>query len=114
MSASAPQVRRSHQPSTPETAIRIARYSVFPRTASEHSRRSGFMRDDDGLRLVTTTPQQPGELLRINVHSLSGRTHDTLARVLSCEASGDEGRFEVGLEALDTRRTRFVRHETSV
>jgi hypothetical protein len=114
MSASAPQVRRSRRPSTRESAIRIARYSVFPRTASEHSRRSGFMRDDSGLRLVTTTPQQPGELLRINIQSLSGRTRDTLARVLSCEASGDEGRFEVALEALDTRRTRFVRPGTNV
>ena len=96
-------------------ALRIARYSVFPRAASEHSVRSGLMLDgrSASLRLVTTAPQQAGELLRISVQNLTGRTHDTLARVVSCERYGDEGRFELALEALDTRRPRFVRSPTN-
>jgi hypothetical protein len=92
--------------------IRIARYSVYPRVASEHSVQTGFTRDlsGKGIHLVTTTPELVGELLRIRIQNVGELdAHETLARVVDCDRSG-EGRFELTLEALDAHRPRFVRH----
>ena len=91
-------------------AIRIARYSVYPRAASEHAVQSGVVRETarGRLILVSSTPEAVGELLRVLVQDLGEGDDDTLARVVSCEARGP-GRFELGLEALDARRPRFVR-----
>jgi hypothetical protein len=73
------------------------------------------MRDgaEAGLRLVASAPEQAGELLRVSIESLAGRTRETLARVVSCERTGEGDRFEMALEALDTGRPRFVRRETN-
>jgi len=112
MSASAPQ-SEERVAGEPRQAgvIRLARFSVYPRGASEHSLRTGFTRDasDDALRLVTTTPEAVGELLRVHIQDIGdGDPGDVLARVVSCEHCGN-GRFELSLERLDALRPRFVR-----
>ncbi len=91
--------------------IRIARYSVYPRAASEHSVHTAFTRDGTGseLHLVTGSPAALGELLRVQVQDLGdGEPSETLARVVACRRMA-EGRFELTVDALAPLAPRFVR-----
>lgn len=91
--------------------IRLARYSVYPRAASEHALQTGFTRHASGdrMRLVTANAESVGALLRVRIQDIHERDGtETLARVVDCSQCG-EGRFELTLEALDAHRPRFVR-----
>lgn len=95
----------------PGGTIRLARYSVYPRAASEHAVQTGFTRNASGelLRLVTASAEAVGALLRVHIQDLDEREGtETLARVVACNQCG-EGRFELTLESLDAHRPRFVR-----
>ena len=96
----------------PFGTIRIARYSVYPRVASEHAVQTAFTRyaTGGGLHLVCSSAEAVGELLRIRIQGLGAReAHETLARVVACDQHS-AGRFELTLEALDAHEPRFVRH----
>lgn len=93
--------------------IRIARYSAYPRAATEHAVQTGFTRSgpDGLLHLITATPEPVGALLRVRIQDLDARDGgDTLARVVDCNGSGG-GRFELTLEALEAHRPRLVRRD---
>jgi hypothetical protein len=117
MSASATQLGESSLTTDLDQsgALRLARYCVYPRGTSEHSLQTGFTRKTSGsaFRLVTTTPEAVGELLRVHIQDFDREageedSSDVLARVVSCEPRGN-GRFELCLEPLDALRPRFVR-----
>lgn len=119
MSASAPQLEERTGASQ-SGVIRLARYSVYPRAASEHAVQTGLTRDSSGaaLQLVTTNAEAVGELLRVEIQDFSHASRDqasgadepvdVLARVVSCQRRGN-GRFELALERLDARRPLFAR-----
>jgi hypothetical protein len=115
MSASVPPALERSQADGPDVevrpggALRIARYSVYPRAANEHGVQTGVVRETADGRLVMSTSRAAatGELLRVLVHDHE-RDHDTLARVASCEARAP-GRFELALVPLDARRPMRVR-----
>jgi hypothetical protein len=90
--------------------LRIAEYSVFPRTERNHRVQAGFTRDEPGseMVLVTSSPESVGALLRVRIQGLEAHdSRDTLARVAACQQIN--GRFELQLEALDARTPRRVR-----
>ena len=114
MNAGAPETLRNDRllGCPPDGAIRIARYSVYPRVASEHAVQTAFTRYATGgeLRLIAASGEAIGELLRIRIQGLGEReAHETLARVVKCERRG-AGRFELSLEPLDAHQPRLVRH----
>ena len=96
-------------PSAPP--LRIAEYSVYPRTARDHRLQAGFTRHEagSGFVLLTTAPEGVGELLRVRIQGISMRDgEDTLARVAACNEMS-ASRYELQLEALDARAPRRVR-----
>ena len=91
--------------------LRIAEYSVYPRTARDHCVQEAFTRTADGNELVrvTNAPELVGELLRVRIQGIETRDgRETLARVAACNEVG-ESRFELLLEALDARAPKRVR-----
>lgn len=115
MSSTAPELREHDVPTelsaVGEGGLRIAHYSVYPRTARNHAIHAGYTRNlPSGVHFVlaATSSEQVGELLRVHLQELWGHdAHDTLARVVSCRQIA-ENRFELGLEALEARRARKV------
>ena len=100
--------------------IRIAQYSSYPRTSLGQHLNVGFASEARGrescdLRLTGSSAQAKGELLRVRVRGLRDEgALDTLARVEWCRPRHD-GRYDIGLALLDTRRPmRVVRPRRAV
>lgn len=104
-------------PMSPQArGLRIAEYSVYPRTARDHCVHEGFTRDESGAEivLVTRAPEDIGELLRVRIQGLETQDRkDTLARVARCSEI-DESRFELQLQALEAHAPRKARRGRQV
>jgi len=96
-------------------ALRLVEYSHFPRMDLDAGRQSGLAlnESDSGLCISVPGREAIGELLRVTVRGLNGRsTRDVVARVVWCR-NAEKGRFRIGLEMLRECKPRMmrVRHE---
>ena len=109
----------------PGGVIRLARYSVFPRSANGHGLQMGFTRESgagSATTLVSAKPEAVGELLRVHVQDVVPEVlqetavrdgNGALVRVVSCHPRRVGG-FELEIEALDTHRPRLTRQRARV
>lgn len=90
-----------------EQGILIAEYTPFPRHASGQHPRFGFTRDfsRSGMCLGVDAAERVGDLLRVTIRDLDGRSARTsIERVVWCSAERD-GRHWLGLERLTEAAT---------
>ena len=108
------QAHPAHQPA--DGAIRIARYTGYPRVSKNQRECTAIARTtaSSTLELIAVDPEAVGALLRLKVNDFH-RSHarETLARVVSCSAR-DDGRFDVLVEPVEPNRPRFVRRASEV
>jgi hypothetical protein len=85
-----------------QRVVHLVEYSRYPRRDPNQPRQVAYTQDRSSTGLGLDLPEviEPGELLRITLRDIDGKTDvDGLARVVWCR-EGDSGRARAGLSLL--------------